>query len=72
MSSEICRINYGDKLASRITIVSHFGHAPAWGYLPLSVTIVNAGTFIGAVCFFIGAYLLLPPFGAPSPAVTEP
>ncbi|MGA9279382.1 hypothetical protein [Ilumatobacter sp.] len=26
----------------------------------LNITIVNAATFIGAVCFFVGAYLLLP------------
>ena len=27
----------------------------------LNTTIVNSGTFAGAVCFFAGAYLLLPP-----------
>jgi hypothetical protein len=27
----------------------------------LNTTIVNSGTFIGAVCFLLGAYLLLPP-----------
>jgi len=27
----------------------------------LNTTIVNSGTFAGAVCFFVGAYLLLPP-----------
>ena len=27
----------------------------------LNTTIVNAGTFLGAVCFLLGAYLLLPP-----------
>lgn len=26
----------------------------------LNLTLVNLGTFIGAVCFFVGAYLLLP------------
>ncbi|MGD2060107.1 MAG: hypothetical protein PVF87_04515, partial [Acidimicrobiia bacterium] len=26
-----------------------------------SITLVNAGTFLGAVCFFAAAYLLLPP-----------
>ncbi|MDH3678765.1 MAG: hypothetical protein OEV40_02320 [Acidimicrobiia bacterium] len=26
----------------------------------LNITVVNLGTFIGAVCFFVGAYLLLP------------
>lgn len=28
----------------------------------LNTTIVNSGTFLGAVCFLVGAYLLLPPF----------
>ena len=27
----------------------------------LNLTVVNAGTFLGAACFFAGAYLLLPP-----------
>jgi YrhK-like protein len=26
----------------------------------VNLTVVNAGTFLGAVCFFVGAYLLLP------------
>jgi hypothetical protein len=30
----------------------------------VNTTIVNLGTFAGAVCFLVGAYLLLPPFGA--------
>ncbi|HYN34171.1 MAG TPA: hypothetical protein VES40_16225 [Ilumatobacteraceae bacterium] len=29
----------------------------------LNITIVNLGTFVGAVCFYVGAYLLLPPYG---------
>jgi hypothetical protein len=27
----------------------------------VNITAVNVGTFLGAVCFFVGAYLLLPP-----------
>lgn len=27
----------------------------------LNITLVNVGTFCGAVCFFVGAYLLFPP-----------
>lgn len=27
----------------------------------VNLTLVNLGTFVGAVCFFVGAYLLLPP-----------
>ena len=26
----------------------------------VNTVVVNAGTFLGAVCFFVGAYLLLP------------
>jgi hypothetical protein len=29
----------------------------------VNLTLVNGGTFLGAVCFFLGAYLLLPPVG---------
>ncbi len=32
----------------------------------LNTTIVNSGTFLGAVCFLVGAYVLLPPRGRPS------
>jgi hypothetical protein len=28
---------------------------------PINIAIVNSGTFLGAVCFLVGAYLLLPP-----------
>jgi hypothetical protein len=28
---------------------------------PINVAIVNSGTFLGAICFLVGAYLLLPP-----------
>jgi hypothetical protein len=31
----------------------------------VNITLVNLGTFGGAVCFFVGAYLLLPPVAAP-------
>jgi len=31
-----------------------------------NIRIVNLGTFVGAVCFFLGAALLLPEVGAPS------
>lgn len=37
----------------------------------LNTTIVNTGTFAGAVCFFIGAYLLLPSPTAPSSSTTD-
>lgn len=31
----------------------------------LNITIVNTGTFLGAICFLVGAYLLLPPVSQP-------
>ena len=34
----------------------------------LNTTIVNSGTFAGAACFFVGAYLLLPAASAPGDA----
>lgn len=34
----------------------------------LNIRIVNTATFAGAVCFLVGAYLLLPPAGADSAA----
>ncbi len=34
----------------------------------INITIVNSGTFIGAVCFLVGSYLLLPPNGPSKPA----
>jgi len=37
--------------------------------LPRNVTLVNLGTFVGALCFLVGAYLLLPrPSAQPAPA----
>lgn len=33
---------------------------PATGE-PINVTLVNSATFVGAACFFVGAYLLAPP-----------
>jgi hypothetical protein len=37
----------------------------------LNVTLVNVGTFLGAVCFLGGAYLLLPPERAPAASLPE-
>jgi hypothetical protein len=36
-----------------------------------NITLVNLGTFAGAVCFFVGAYLLLPAKSRPSAARGE-
>lgn len=34
----------------------------------VNIALVNLGTFLGAVCFFVGAYFLLPPAGSPRSA----
>ncbi len=34
---------------------------------PVNLTLVNAGTFLGAVCFLVGAYVLLPAAAAREP-----
>jgi uncharacterized membrane protein YkvI len=34
----------------------------------LNTTMVNSGTFLGAVCFLVGAYVLLPPTRVDAPA----
>jgi hypothetical protein len=33
----------------------------------INTTLVNSATFVGAVCFFAGAYLLLPPVESRAP-----
>lgn len=38
----------------------------------LNTTITNAGTFLGAVCFLVGAYLLLPAAEEPAAAQVRP
>jgi hypothetical protein len=38
----------------------------------VNVAIVNAGTFLGAVCFFLGAYLLLDPVGSGDARIGHP
>jgi hypothetical protein len=34
----------------------------------INTTLVNSATFVGAVCFFVGAYLLLLPVESGTPA----
>jgi hypothetical protein len=36
----------------------------------VNLTVVNSATFVGAACFFVGAYLLLPP-NIPRPVTTK-
>jgi hypothetical protein len=35
---------------------------------PINTAVVNSGTFLGAICFLVGAYLLLPSASAAPPA----
>lgn len=38
----------------------------------LNTTIVNSGIFVGAACFLVGAYLLLPAASVPDDARSGP
>jgi hypothetical protein len=55
----IAALNYVGSIFFLFAAIASFT-LPTTGDL-LNIAIVNVGTFIGAVCFFVGAYLLLPP-----------
>jgi hypothetical protein len=71
---------YLDSLESRIAVVNMagsiaFGFAavaafivPTTGELA-NIAVVNSGTFLGAVCFFVGALMLIPDM-RPEPQAT--
>jgi len=61
----IAAINYVGSIFFMLSAIGAFT-LPTTGNV-VNLTIVNLGTFVGAVCFFGGAYLLLPP--SPAPAV---
>ncbi len=52
--AELRRLDLLHAVGHRVVHAQDDGHA-------LNTTIVNTGTFLGAVCFFVGAYLLCPP-----------
>lgn len=54
----IAVVNMAGSVAFGISAVASYV-VPDSG-LPRNVTLVNLGTFLGAVCFLVGAYLLLP------------
>ncbi len=51
-------LNYVGSLFFMLSALAAFT-LPTTGEV-VNITIVNAGTFLGAVCFFLGAYVLLP------------
>jgi hypothetical protein len=55
----VAALNYAGSICFMASAIAQFT-LPTTGE-ELNTTIVNAGTFLGAVCFFVGAYLLLPP-----------
>lgn len=61
----IAALNYVGSIFFMLSALGAFT-LPTTGNI-VNLTIVNLGTFVGAVCFFGGAYLLLPP--SPAPAV---
>jgi hypothetical protein len=58
LSWRIVALNLGGSIAFQLSAIAAFIR-PATGEL-LSVPVANLGTFVGAVCFLIGAALLIP------------
>jgi hypothetical protein len=61
-------LNFAGSIAFGVSAVASFV-VPATGDL-LSVQLTNLGTFVGAVCFFAGAILVLVDRADPQPAQT--
>lgn len=59
-------LNYVGSVFFMISAITSFT-LPTTGEL-VNLTLVNSGTFLGAVCFLVGAYLLLPPSPGARPA----
>lgn len=55
----IAALNYTGSILFMFSAIGAFT-LPTTGE-ELNVTLVNTATFVGATCFFVGAYLLLPP-----------
>jgi len=65
----IAALNYVGSIFFMASAITSFT-VPTTGEV-VNLTIVNSGTFLGAACFFVGAYLLLPPVSTRSPAASE-
>ncbi len=65
----IAALNYVGSIFFMASAITSFT-LPTTGEV-VNLTIVNSGTFLGAVCFLVGAYLLLPPVPARSAATSE-
>ncbi|HEY4584266.1 MAG TPA: hypothetical protein VI980_06895 [Acidimicrobiia bacterium] len=61
----IAALNYVGSIFFMLSAIGAFT-LPTTGNV-INLTIVNLGTFLGAVCFFVGAYLLLPRARSQSP-----
>jgi hypothetical protein len=62
----IAALNYVGSILFMLSAIASFV-LPTTGEV-LNTAIVNTGTFLGAVCFFVGAYLLLP--ASPEPVTS--
>lgn len=62
----ISALNYVGSIFFMISAITAFT-LPTTGEV-INLTLVNLGTFVGAVCFLVGAYLLLPPIMSRSPS----
>jgi hypothetical protein len=58
-------LNYVGSIFFMISAIAAFT-LPTTGE-EINTTLVNSATFVGAVCFFVGAYLLLPPLESRAP-----
>lgn len=63
-------LNYVGSIAFMASALASFV-LPTTGEV-LNISLVNLGTFVGAICFLVGAYLLLPPAPDSSPPPTAP
>jgi hypothetical protein len=69
ISWQIAALNLVGSFAFGISAISAFTQ-PATG-MPLNLTLVSIGTFVGAICFLLGGILLLPERTSPDEVITN-
>jgi hypothetical protein len=65
----IAALNYTGSIFFMVSALAAF-ILPTTGEVA-NITVVNSATMVGAGCFFVGAYLLLPPIGSRSEATSR-
>ena len=69
LSWRIALLNLVGSIAFGVSAVAAF--IPPTKGQPLNIVLLNLGTFVGAVCFFFGAVLLLPERTSPDIILTN-